>query len=239
MKVAESGTYRFFIPTVVYTGTEYGDWSVVLDSAASLGERLAETPCVVLDTIVLGSPQWWNASCALSAGSLPEVPGSASFCVGCHMYLHAVRVPLARMVGASAIVSGERLLHGEVIKASQSQPALVAFNEVVSAHGIDLLMPLIHVGDGSKIEEMVGDWPESERQMSCVMKGSSREPRCGEEHLDEYLNSYLIPFTRRVLDCLETGGAGPRYSSIARELVAVIKEGQHPESSTHRYRRDG
>jgi hypothetical protein len=39
VKAASSGSYDFLVPTIVYTGTEYGDWSNVLSNARALAGR--------------------------------------------------------------------------------------------------------------------------------------------------------------------------------------------------------
>ncbi|MCF8037391.1 MAG: hypothetical protein K9K62_11005, partial [Desulfobacteraceae bacterium] len=44
-------------------------------------------------------------------------------CTGCHLYLHAVRIPLARMLGNVPIIGGERESHSGKVKVNQCAPA--------------------------------------------------------------------------------------------------------------------
>lgn len=214
------------IPSVVYTGTEYGDREAVMANARALsGNATSEGRAAVLETVVLGSPAWWNASASRYSSELFLRYGFSATCVACHMYLHAARVPLARNVGAAAIISGERLSHDGRMKINQLEPALAAYREVLEGEGLELALPLERVAAGSEIDGIVGPgWPESGRQMGCVLAGNYRDTSGGiiarEESLSAYLGEFLVPFTRRVLLSFREAPGPPDYHAIAGQVIS-------------------
>ena len=74
LSACASGSCEVLIPTVVYTGTEYGERDAVMENARALalnpdiGQNVA-----VLETVVLGSPAWWNASASRYSSELFKV----------------------------------------------------------------------------------------------------------------------------------------------------------------------
>lgn len=228
LTAARSGAYDLFIPTIVYTGTEYGDWETVLSHAASLSAGLKDTGVEVFErTVLLGSPAWWHAACGRYIDLLFNRYGLSTSCVACHMYLHAARVPLALETGAGAIITGERLAHDDRFKLNQLGPALEAYAGVLKSLGVLLDMPLMNTGEGRAVENLVGDWRESERQMACVLEANYRDAgggmRVEEASLAAYLDEFLIPFTARVLGLFPGGGSAapgrPDYEGTAREIL--------------------
>jgi hypothetical protein len=223
---ARSGAYDIMIPTVVYTGTEFGDWEVVIENARSLRERLGDIDSVQVaeEPLFLGSPRWWHVSAGRYGTALFNRYGFNPTCIACHMYLHAARVPFALEVGANAVVSGERLRHDDRVKLNQLGAALDAYSAVLKAEGITLDLPLRDVGDSALIEDLVGGWPESGRQMSCVLESNYRSDDGGVEYdpnaVDEYLREFLVPFTKHVLEQFARGGTPRDYPGIASRLLA-------------------
>jgi len=231
LAAARSGAYDVLIPTIVYTGTEYGDWDVVLDSARSLVSRLSGITSlkVIEEPVLLGSPLWWHAAAGRFAGELTRKYGFSATCIACHMYLHAARVPFARELGVSSLVAGERLLHDGRVKLSQLKPALDAYSAVLRGQGSALDLPLEDISDGSLVEELAGPWPESTRQISCVLESNYRDPQGGvsydEELLQGYLREFLVPFTERVLEGLSEGSGPLDYVGIAARTLDERSEG--------------
>lgn len=222
---AQSGRYAALIPTVVYTGSEFGDWEMILANAASLADRLCDVPGVSVagETAVLGSPRWWHASAGRYAGELQSRYGFNTTCIACHMYLHAARVPLAVRLGADAVITGERLLHDDRIKVNQLGPALEAYRKVAAGRGITLDMPLEHTSSGKDIGRLTGPRPDPVGQMSCVLEANYRDPDGGvafeESMLRAYLEEFLVPLTTRVLEALVDGGSAPDYLEIADSVI--------------------
>ena len=105
IRAAEAGKYTDFIPTYVYTGTEFGNWQSVLDALDRLSKRLPEIR--VHELMAFGSARFWQA---LNGRFMTELISRYRFftpCIGCHFYLHAARIPLARLLGEVPVIAGE------------------------------------------------------------------------------------------------------------------------------------
>lgn len=199
------------VPTIVYTGTEFGDPSILLDNVAFLQDGLRGR-AELLEPVILGSPRWWAAVNGRPLGALQEAYGNPFVCVGCHMYLHAVRVLLALRLGVSVIVSGERELHRGRIKYNQSPGALDAYVEMAARYGVELAQPLRSLDDEEELARLTGAWPEGGRQRGCVLSGNESPPGSGRAAappepppgLEGYLRDYLLTVTFRLIEgCLE------------------------------------
>ena len=84
-------------------------------------------------------------------------------------------------------------------------------------------MPLRDMAEGSRVEELVGPWPEADRQMSCVLESNYRDAggglRFDEAALRRYLEEFLVPFTVEVLDRFAAGEGPPDYAAVAKEII--------------------
>ncbi len=195
------------LPTIVYTGTEFGDPAVLLDNVDLLRERLAGR-AALLEPVVLGSPRWWAEVNGRPLTALQRAFGNPFVCVGCHMYLHAVRVLLAARLGVPTIVTGERESHRGRVKYNQSPPALDAYVEMAGRYGVELAQPLRHLDDEEELARLTGEWPEGGRQRGCVLSGNEGRPGPGPAEgpaalppgLEHYLRDYLLPVTFRFID---------------------------------------
>lgn len=226
LSACASGSCEVLIPTVVYTGTEYGKRDAVMENARALalnpgiGQNVA-----VLETVVIGSPAWWNASASRYSSEHFSRYGFNPTCVACHMYLHAARVPLALALGAGSIIAGERLSHDGCMKINQLEPALAAYRDVVEGENLVLSFPLESTAEGAAIDRLVGPgWPESGRQMRCALAGNYRDLAGGimvrEDMLASYLEEFLVPFTKTVLRAFAEGKGPPDYAAVAGEAMA-------------------
>lgn len=234
VKAASSRSFDLLVPTIVYTGTEFGDWSVTLANAREMTERVSrEFGVEVLDTIALGSPRWWHAAAGRFAGELFRIYGFPPTCLACHMYLHAARVPLALAVGAGSIVSGERLFHDGRRKLNQLEPALLAYRSVVSGAGIELLLPISDMREAERIGEILEPcWEESGSQMHCVLEGNYRDANGGitadTGNIERYLEEYLAPVTSRILSLLCASDGPPDYLAETTGAVKAIIKSRQP-----------
>ena len=90
--------------------------------------------------------------------------------MGCHLYLHALRIPLARRVGCGVIIGGERESHQGKIKINQIGVALDAYISFVRKFDIELLLPLRRVSSNREIESIISRYgEESGEQLECVL----------------------------------------------------------------------
>ena len=198
IKAVEEHSFTAIIPTYVYTGTEYGDWNHVIEAFKNLNQRIPQEIRVV-DLLVFGSPQFWHALNGRFLSILKEKYGFITACVGCHMYLHSVRIPIARKLGNIPIICGERELHNEKVKINQTSPALDSYKALAEKFEIELIYPLRNISDRKEIDELVGEtWEEGEGQLKCSLQGNNR-PVEGNPDLDSgQLNKYLAEFAAPV-----------------------------------------
>ena len=221
---ARSGAFQLMVPTIAYTGTEHGDWTGSFENAVIMMKMAEGTGTVVAtEPVVLGSPRWWHAVAGRYSGLLQSHYGFATTCVACHMYLHAVRVPLAHRIGATAIISGERLSHDRRTKLNQVSQTLGAYRSVLAGQGVDLDLPLESVSSWSEVLNTVGPLDDTDSGLSCVLEGNYREAD-GDVQLDSpalsaYLVEFLVPFTEHVLKAFQAGGDLPDYLGTADEVI--------------------
>ncbi len=115
--VKEEG-FTDLLPTYVYTGTEFGSWASVPEAVARMKKQLPAN-VKVHDLLVFGSPGFWQALNGRYAGELLNKYGFYTPCIGCHLYLHSTRIPLAVLLGNKPVITGERESHDGRIKINQ------------------------------------------------------------------------------------------------------------------------
>jgi hypothetical protein len=176
IRVCELRPIKAIIPTIAFTGTEYGSWEVPFHNVNILKERLRDSSITTYDPIVLGSPQFWRKLCGRYTAHLFRKFGFFSPCVGCHLYLHAIRIPLAKKLNCNLVIGGERESHNGKIKVNQIGAALDAYTRFLKQFGIELFLPLRAVKSGKDIETIIGrHWDEGEQQLECVLSKNYRE----------------------------------------------------------------
>lgn len=220
--LARGGFLRRILPTIAYTGTEFGDIGALFDNVEWLRRQLEPLGVTVMEPVVLGSPRWWRATIGRVNSVLAYRYGPWHVCVGCHMYLHAARLLLAWKARAAGVVSGERLVHGGTIKINQTRPAVEAYRKVLGDWGMELDMPLLDLDDEEMLAALAGNWGEGRRQPVCVFSGNYRdlrgEPVYDAVRLQAYLDEYLVPVTRLILASLMDSGLAD-YEAIVRETL--------------------
>ena len=77
-------------------------------------------------------------------------------CVGYHVYLHSVRIPLSLTLGKVPIISGERKRHNRRIKINQISEALNVYQKLSEDFRVRLLLPLRQIPKGDQIEKILG-----------------------------------------------------------------------------------
>lgn len=158
------------VPTIAFTGTEYGKWNVPFGKTELMKEKLGKEGIRVFDIIVLGSPRFWWKLCGRYATELFRKYGYFTPCLGCHLYFHAIRIPLAKMLHCTLVIGGERESHDGKVKVNQTGAALDAYSEFLNIFNLELFLPLRNVKSGREIEDILGqNWKEGEEQLSCVL----------------------------------------------------------------------
>ncbi len=225
--LAREGGLRRVLPTIAYTGTEFGDLGSLFANVERMRRLLRAEGTLVEEPVVIGSPRWWNAVIGRVNTVLTRRYGPWHICIGCHMYLHALRAPLCWSMGVSRLVAGERLGHGGRVKINQSRAVVDAYRGVLGRFGVQLEVPLLEVDDEESIRSLVGEWGEGCEQPSCALSGNYLDLRGGieldEEMLSAYLAEYLVPVTERILAGMR-GGAEADYHAAVAEILEKIGE---------------
>jgi hypothetical protein len=209
------------IPTYVYTGTEFGPWSAVRDAVNRLERSLPGVR--IHDLLVLGSPRFWRALNGRFISALISRYGCYMPCVGCHLYLHVVRIPLSVALGNVPIIAGEREKHDGNIKVNQITEALDGYQVLADTFGVRIVFPLRRIDHGSEIEALIGSpWKEGKGQLDCVLsgnyKGSESDLHVPVVQILQYLREFAVPCAREVVSGYLAGKV-PDHIEIAERIL--------------------
>lgn len=213
------------LPTYVYTGTEYGPWDIVNQALFRLKERLPQVRIHPL--IVLGSPEFWKALNGAFISELFSIYGFYTPCIGCHVYLHAVRIPLALLLSNIPIISGERERHDSSIKINQISEALDLYKNLIETFKIQLLLPLRKISHGQEIEEVLQmNWHEGKEQLYCCLSGNyrmvDRSVEMNKTKVVRYLDEFAIPCTEKIIREYISGDI-PNHLETAKQIIRNLK----------------
>ncbi|MCF8040532.1 MAG: hypothetical protein K9K65_04465 [Desulfarculaceae bacterium] len=212
------------VPTYVYTGSEHGSWDEVPQAWQRLRGRLP-AGVELTPLLVMGSPRFWRALNGRYLQELTRRFGFCPVCPGCHLYLHAARIPLAKHLGGVPVVAGERLSHDGRDKLNQVAPAQEAYQELYRGFGLELALPLAQVTSGREIEDILGlPWPEGGDQLGCVFSGNYLEPGgalgVSPDSLTAYFQRFALPLAQDVTAAYLDGQA-PEHLALAGGLLAA------------------
>lgn len=215
----QTGGFTDLLPVYAYTGTEYGSWASVGNAVHRLRQRLPGIR--IHDLVVLGSPRFWHALNGRLITELIKQYGFYTPCAGCHLYLHAVRMPLAISLRAP-IVAGERERHDGAVKVNQTATTLNGYQDLARRFEVPLLFPLRYIEDGREIETILGlDWKQDDEQLGCVLSGNYRDSQnrvhLTEEKMKPYLREFALPLAFKTI---ETYGQRrvPNHLKLALDL---------------------
>jgi hypothetical protein len=170
IRACEMRPIKAIIPTVAYTGTEYGNWATPFEGIAILRDKLQTRNIKVFEPVVIGSPTFWWTLCGRYATHFSKRFNFYSHCVGCHLYFHAIRIPLTKILQVNLVIGGERELHDGKIKINQIKTVLDAYQNFLSKFNIELFLPLRSVRSGKEVETIIGEtWDEGDQQLECVL----------------------------------------------------------------------
>lgn len=227
IKAASFDSISSILPTIVFTGTEYGNWETVYRNVKVIKGRIETVYNKrIYSPILLGDAGLWWALNGRFLSVLNEKFGFCSPCLGCHLYMHLVRVPLARELKCSKIISGERVKHDKRVKINQIAIALNAYKEVLGHVGIDLVLPIRDICSGDEIGTLVGgNWEEGEKQLKCILSENYRlingEVSCDENMVKKYLEEFLIPVGKGILEAWDSK-EDVDYISIVRDILTSL-----------------
>lgn len=164
------------VPTIAYTGTEHGNWSLPFEKVNELQARLQEMHIKLYPPVILGSPKLWWTLCGRYMSHLFKILEFYSPCLGCHLYFHAIRIPIAKKLHCKLIIGGERESHDGKIKINQIGISLDAYINLLKRFDIELFLPIRNIESGKEVESIVGQqWDEGDQQLECVLSKNYQE----------------------------------------------------------------
>ena len=204
IRACEIRPVQAIVPTLAYTGTEYGNWNVPFEKIKILEDRLQKKNIKVYDPIIVGSPKFWWTLCGRYTTHLFKSIGFYSHCLGCHLYFHAVRIPLAKKLYSKLIIGGERESHNGKIKINQIGISLDAYISFLKRFDIDLFLPLRHMKSGKEVESIIGgNWDEGDHQLECVLSKNYQEINgsviLNEEAIKRYFDEFALEKAEEVI----------------------------------------
>ena len=219
IQAVEEGLFTDLLPTYAFTGTEHGSLQSVEEAVRRLANRLPGI--TVHNLVLLGSAGFWQALNGRFISDLISRFGFYSPCVGCHLYLHGVRIPLAVSLGGVPVISGERESHDGSLKVNQIAEALERYQTLFRTFGISLLLPLRNMASGKDVEHILElKWEEGKEQLGCVLSGNYHMLNDGigvtPEQVAAYLDEFAVPCAQRIISVYLEGKI-PDFLEIARE----------------------
>ncbi|MCX8103509.1 MAG: hypothetical protein N3E42_03595 [Candidatus Bipolaricaulota bacterium] len=202
------------LPTLAYHGAQYGSLESVEFALDLLARKVGRAR--VCDLAIIGSPKFWQALTVRFADLLTERFGFYTPYVACHLYIHAIRVPLAKYLNCRVIISGERESHNGAIKLNQTPAVLDRYAQLTAHFGVELWQPLRKVQSGAEIEKILGEpWPAGQRQLHCMLSGNYKNPdgsvdfgpgrRFSDEKSAQFLDEYALPLAKICLEKIVRG----------------------------------
>jgi hypothetical protein len=218
-----------FLPTLAYNGAQYGSLESVEYAIDVLARRVGHER--VLDLAIIGSPLFWQALTVRFGDILTDRFGFYTSYVACHLYIHAVRVPLARSLHCKLMISGERESHDGKIKLNQTAPVLDRYARLISHFDIELAQPLRAMKVGDDVVKLIQEpWPQGERQLKCMVSGNYKSPdgkvdfgpnrRFNDEKSSRFLDQYALPLARSSLEKVLRGD----WVDYEKEAVKILHE---------------
>ena len=225
----EAHGFGNLLPVYAYTGSEHGPWQSIARAVERLAERLPRVGIHPL--LVIGSPGFWRALNGRFVGDMIRLFGHYTPCTGCHLYLHAVRIPLARKIGNAPVIGGERKSHGGSIKVNQVEPALGFYARFLDSFGIRLHLPVADVADGAVIENILEmPWARGKEQPGCCLSGNYRTA-AGDipletEDVMRYFTDFADPAARKIVSAYLEGRVPDHEDCAAAVIKGSDNEGQ-------------
>jgi len=221
--VARVGSYDYLLPTFAYTGTEYGPADAPLRTAAAIAARLRDQGAApeLGPLVPLGAPAFWRQLNGRYAAALAGRFGFHSPCLACHLYFHALRIPLARALGCRTVVSGEREDHAGNVKINQTAALLDLFAAFMKEFDLDLAQPVRRVRDDREIAALAGN-AAPEADLECAFAGNYRDA-AGSPLLPDpanvarFFEEFALPYARRVVAAW-LAGEKVDYAAAAKDL---------------------
>lgn len=195
------------IPTIAYTGTEYGRFESYIESVDFLKRDLKKYGITFEDVYKLHDEKLWNILNAKYQYLIYKKYNFFTPCIMCHFYTHLIRVPLYMKNEAKGIITGERLSHDGKIKLNQHQLTIDSFTEIFQKNAVMLIQPNLNIQNTTIIDEEIDNNKivAKSNDVKCVLSGNLYGYDSMSDIFYSELNSYINTFVKPIGNfCLES-----------------------------------
>lgn len=200
IKAAENDVINNILPVASFSPTEYGDFKSLESNYEMTVHRINELygdKKVVYPLMYYSNFDLWSVINGRFVDNLVKRYGFYSPCIGCHAYLHLIRVPIAAKLGKK-VICGERESHDGRIKINQSSHSIDTYIKIARNFDVELITPIRHTEEGSEIEKLIGrDWQEGKDHQSCAFSGNYSDIHGNVTYkgniIMDYLDNYIYP----------------------------------------------
>ncbi|MFZ3168580.1 MAG: hypothetical protein WA130_13270 [Candidatus Methanoperedens sp.] len=217
--------FKGLIPTIVLTGTEYGNLNC-FDYNIGYIKTHQNSGKKIYDPIIIYDLKLWNSLNAKYMSEIINKFGFYSPCIGCHLYTHILRVPIAKKLGIKNIITGERINHNGKQKINQLEYVLNTYNKILKIFNVNLYAPLKFYNSDDEIKQIIGEkWSESPAQLECVLSGNycdkNENITITTNLIEKYCDDFIYPVGKELLDSI-LFGKSKDYNKIVSDILQKI-----------------
>lgn len=219
-----------FLPTVSYTGTEYGDWKNLEDILIYIKKTIEKNLRIyTAEPLILGSPHFWWALNGRFVNELRERFGFYSQCYGCRLYSFALRVPLSKKLNANILIPGDTETINGDCKIYNSSLAVKYYSTLMSSFGIELWYTHL---SGIQRKEMIEDFNLQEQQengkmLNCIFEDNYRNLEGSFKHpsnICSFFETFAIPAAAKIISRTLSGATVDYVREVADTLLPVAEK---------------
>lgn len=195
------------IPTIVYTGTEYGNVESYYNSIEYISRYGHKHNITIGKPIELHDEKLWNLLCIRFQHQLHNKYGFYTPCVMCHLFTHLLRIPILYKNNAVGIITGERSSHNGKLKMNQYPITIECFNMLFEKHNILFKRPLFDIDNTDIINNEIKDYAylESINDVKCILSGNLTDYPYQKNdalyQLTKFLDEYVFKLGDYILEC--------------------------------------
>lgn len=186
------------VPTIVYTGTEYGRIDTYNESIEYL--KRVSGPNIRFDnTHVIRDEKLWNKLNAKYQYLINRKYNFYTPCIMCHFYAHLLRIPLYLEMSAVGLLTGERLSHDGKLKINQHKLVLKYFRDLFVEKDIKFIQPNLKISNTKFIDNVISDKTiiKQANDVKCIMSnnlyGFSLESPEALSYIERYMTEFFLP----------------------------------------------
>lgn len=214
-----------FLPTISYTGTEYGEWKDFKEILKYIKKTIEKNLRIyVAEPLLLGAPNFWWALNGRFANELQERFGFYCQCYGCRLYSFALRVPLSKRINAKFLIPSNIETKNDY-KIYNSPQAIKYYNSLMSSFGIELWYAHLSKFQNKEMTETFNLHEQQQENgdgLHCILEdnyrnleGSFRTP----QNINRFFETFAIPATAKILSRILSGANVDYFKEVTDTLL--------------------